>query len=81
MPAYRFYGFEKNGCVAAPPTIYQLPNDAAALKEAEKILDDRRIEIWRRGRKIGLPQSSITTECPPKLLAPLAASHIEELKD
>jgi len=53
VPVYRFYIFEINGCVAVPPTIYELPNDAAALKEAEKILDDRTIEIWRRARKIG----------------------------
>ena len=53
MPVYRFYAFEKSGYVTGPPTIYELPNDAAALKEAEKILDDRAIEFWRGARKVG----------------------------
>jgi hypothetical protein len=51
---YRFYIFEKEGhIVAQPPKIYELPNDAAALKQAKKIVDDRAIEIWRYTSKIG----------------------------
>lgn len=53
MSVYRFYIFEKNGQVAGPPTVYNLPNDAAALKEAKKIIDDRPIEIWRYTSKVG----------------------------
>jgi hypothetical protein len=54
MSLYRFYVFEKEGhIVARPPTIYELPNDAAALKQAKKIVGDRAIEIWRYTCKIG----------------------------
>jgi hypothetical protein len=35
------------------PAIYELPNDAAALKEAKRILDDRPIEIWLGTRNVG----------------------------
>jgi hypothetical protein len=51
---YRFYVFEKDGhIIAQPPKIYELPNDAAALKQAKLIIDDRAIEIWRYTSKIG----------------------------
>jgi hypothetical protein len=51
---YRFYFFEKEGhIITRPPTIYELPNDAAALQQAKKIIDDRAIEIWRYTSKIG----------------------------
>lgn len=52
MPKYRMYIFEQNGHVAAPPKIYQLPDDAAALAEAKKIIDGQAIEIWRSRRKV-----------------------------
>jgi hypothetical protein len=52
VSVYRFYIFEKNDHVAAPPTIYELPDDAAALKQAKKIIDDRPIEIWRYTSKV-----------------------------
>jgi hypothetical protein len=51
---YRFYIIEKEGhIIAQPPTIVELPNDAAALKQAKAIIDDRAIEIWRYTHKIG----------------------------
>jgi hypothetical protein len=51
---YRFYIFEKEGhIISQPPKIYELPNDAAALRQAKKIIDDRVIEIWRYTSKIG----------------------------
>jgi len=51
---YRFYIFEKEGhIITQPPAIYELPNDAAALQQAKKIIDDRAIEIWRYTSKIG----------------------------
>jgi len=51
---YRFYIFEKEGhVITQPPTIYELPNDAAAIQQAKKIIDDRTIEIWRYTCKIG----------------------------
>jgi hypothetical protein len=50
---YRFYIFEKEGhIITQPPTIYELPNDAAALQKAKKIIDDRVIEIWRYTSKV-----------------------------
>ena len=53
MPAYRFYTFDKDGHVSGPPTCYELPDDAAALEEAKKILGDRAVEIRRGTRLIG----------------------------
>ena len=54
MSLYRFYIFEKEGhIISQPPKIYELPNDAAALRQAKKIIDDRVIEIWRYTSKIG----------------------------
>ena len=59
MPVFRFYIFEKSGLVSGPPTFYELPDDDTALKAADKILNDRAIEIWRgasnngRGHKVG----------------------------
>ena len=54
MSVYRFYIFEKEGhIITQPPTIYELPNDAAALRQGKKIIDDRVIEIWRYTSKIG----------------------------
>jgi hypothetical protein len=51
---YRFYFFEKEGhIITQPPTIYELPNDAAALQKAKRIIDDRVIEVWRYTSKIG----------------------------
>jgi hypothetical protein len=51
---YRFYIIEKEGhIITQPPTIVELPNDAAALKQAKTIIDDRAIEIWRYTHKIG----------------------------
>jgi hypothetical protein len=38
VPVYLFYIFEKDGHVTGSPTIYELPNDATALKEAKRFL-------------------------------------------
>jgi len=54
VSVYRFYIFEKEGhIISQPPKIYELPNDAAALRQGKKIIDDRVIEIWRYTSKIG----------------------------
>jgi len=50
MPTYRFYIFEKTH-VAAPPKIYELPNNAAAL-EAAKTIKGCAVEIWCYTKKI-----------------------------
>jgi hypothetical protein len=66
MSLYRFYIFEKEGhIITQPPKIYELPNDAAALKQAKKFIDDRAIEIWRYTSKIGRlnPRRSRKTVC------------------
>jgi hypothetical protein len=43
VPVYRFYIFEKEGhIITQPPTIYELPNDAAALKTALSRFGDTR---------------------------------------
>jgi hypothetical protein len=52
VPIYRFYIFEKDALVAAPPKIYDLPNDAAAL-EAARTINGHAVEVWCNKRKIG----------------------------
>jgi len=52
MPVYRFYVFEKNVDVAAPPKIYELPSNAAAL-EAARTINGSSVEIWCHTKKIG----------------------------
>lgn len=51
MPVYRFYIFEKNAHVAAPPKIYDLPNNAAAL-EAARTINESAVEVWCHTKKI-----------------------------
>jgi hypothetical protein len=51
-PVYRFYIFEKDNHAAAPPRIYDLPNDAAAL-EAARTINGSTVEIWCHTKKIG----------------------------
>ncbi|HEY5306435.1 MAG TPA: hypothetical protein VIJ52_07190 [Pseudolabrys sp.] len=53
MPEYRFYAIEKDGHIARPPTESDLPNDAAALKAANQLLNGRDIEIWQAKRVVG----------------------------
>jgi hypothetical protein len=50
MPTYRFYIFEDTH-VAAPPRIYELPNNAAAL-EAARTINGCAVEVWRYTKKI-----------------------------
>jgi len=50
MPTYRFYIFEKTH-VAAPPKIYELPNNAAAL-EAARTINGCAVEVWCYTKKI-----------------------------
>ena len=51
MATYRFYIFE-NDTVAAPPRIYDFPDNASALAEGKKILNGSPIEIWRNVYKV-----------------------------
>src|SRR5215471_1654138 len=52
VPIYRFYIFEKDALIAAPPKIYDLSNDAAAL-EAARTINGHAVEVWCHTKKIG----------------------------
>jgi len=52
VPVYRFYIFEKSAHVAAPPKIYDLPNDGAAI-EAARTINGYAVEVWCHTKKIG----------------------------
>jgi hypothetical protein len=52
VPVYRFYIFEKNDHLSAPPKIYDLPSDAAAL-EAARTINGHAVEVWCHTRKVG----------------------------
>lgn len=52
MPEYRFYTLNKDGRVAGAATIHDLPDDAAAVRHAERLVEDRPVEIWLRARMV-----------------------------
>jgi hypothetical protein len=52
MPEYRFYTLSKDGRIAGPATIHDLPDDAAAVRHAERLVEDRPVEIWLGARKV-----------------------------
>jgi hypothetical protein len=47
---YQFYLLDRLGRTARPPRIVPFENDAAALAEARKTIEDRTIEIWQGDR-------------------------------
>ena len=52
MPTYRFYSLKTDGHVAGPPLDFDCPDDNDAVKEAEKLVDGRDIEIWQGTRVV-----------------------------
>ncbi len=50
MTNYQFYLLDHLGRTARPPRIVPFKDDAAALAEARKALDDQTIEIWQGDR-------------------------------
>jgi hypothetical protein len=52
VPEYRFYKITKDGHIVGPPTDCELPNDASALKEAERFTDGQAVEIWQGARLV-----------------------------
>jgi len=53
MPDYQFYRNKKADQVGEPPQHHKLPNDAAAVEQAKKLLDGQAIEIWRGALIVG----------------------------
>jgi len=51
MPDYRFYTIEQDGHITTPSAELHLPNDAAALSEAKKLVNGHDVEIWQ-GKRI-----------------------------
>lgn len=47
MPEYRFYLINADGHIAGPAEVVECPDDIAAIKQAEKVLDGHDIEIWK----------------------------------
>jgi hypothetical protein len=56
MLFYRFFSIQKDGHINGRPLEFNLPDDAAALKEAKQRLDGKDdgkdIEIWEGGRLV-----------------------------
>lgn len=50
MSNYQFYLLDRQGRTARPPRVAPFSDDAAALAEARKALDDQTIEIWQGDR-------------------------------
>lgn len=46
MPNYRFYPIRPDGHIAGAATDRDLPDDAAALKEARQMVDGLDVEVW-----------------------------------
>jgi hypothetical protein len=67
MPTYHFYIFEKNGNIASTPITRELADNNAALTEAQKLLNDGAVEIWRGTSKVG----RLDLPSPPRVLPAL----------
>lgn len=46
MPLYRLYIVNRDGHVAGAPAVVDCPDDEAAIRRAQKHLDERAIEVW-----------------------------------
>jgi hypothetical protein len=49
---YRFYTLTEEGHIAGPPGNYWLPDDAAAVKRAKLIINEKTIEVWQGDRVV-----------------------------
>ncbi len=52
MAEYRFYQIRMDGHLAGPPVVFDGPTDAAAVKEAIRLLDGHNIEVWQAERVV-----------------------------
>lgn len=52
MSDYRFYTLTPDGHIAGPPGNYWLPDDAAAVKRAQLIINENPIEVWQGTRVV-----------------------------
>jgi hypothetical protein len=52
MPEYRFYAIKRDGHVEGQPVALDVPNDAAAMKEARQLVNGHDIEIWQGARVV-----------------------------
>jgi hypothetical protein len=50
MPDYRFYSIRPDGHITKPPAEKSCPDDLAAMKEAQQLMDGEAIEIWEQTR-------------------------------
>ena len=67
MTNYQIYLLDREGRTARPPRIMPLKDDAAALAEARKTLDDQTIEIWQGDRCVAtLLQMQSAYNKPPR---------------
>ena len=53
MTEYGFYFLKSGGHIARPPVDLDLPDDAAAMKEAKQLLNGLAIEVWQGERVVG----------------------------
>jgi hypothetical protein len=44
---YSFYTIKSTRCIGKPLPDRECPNDAAAIDEAKKLLEDDAIDVWR----------------------------------
>ena len=52
MPEYRFYNIRRDGHIAGGPIDRVLPDDRAAIHEANGLCDSHDIEIWQGPRVV-----------------------------
>ncbi len=53
MPVYQFYRDRKANHIGEPPEHFKFPDDAAAIRKANQLLDGHDIEIWRGALIVG----------------------------
>ena len=52
MPTYRIYTFDKGGHIQESPKVVECQDDKAAVKEAQRLLNGKLIEVWEKARRI-----------------------------
>jgi hypothetical protein len=77
MPEYRAYilGIDGHRFIRAADFLSDHPNDAAAMKAAEQLVDGHDVELWDGGRLVGKfdhsPATAVGDEQPKAVLRKL----------
>jgi hypothetical protein len=54
MTVYRFYFLDKDRRVSGPPEVGTFDDDAAAIADARRQVEDETIEVWDGARRVAV---------------------------